>query len=311
MQLIVITTCTDRKRFPVPRDLDASELSPGSQSSVARSWRTRTRSASTVGPATNVYCGRSFREALLAAEKGRGEFRIISGGLGLIRGDQVIPSYSLSLATRSNEFIGSKIVGETFSSPRWWGSIQYEARTAAPIAELVHTNPKAIVVVGVSNSYLPLVAEDLASIEADDLGRIRLIGMSIEDGCPLPLRDCILPYDNRLNGPDSKICGTRGDFSSRAMRHFIEGVLLETRSSSLAAHKDAVNRLLARWRRPKPISRPSKTDSEIIDLIKRNWTRIQGQSARGLRYLRDIENIACEQGRFRALFHRAAKQVMQ
>src|SRR4051812_4448077 len=109
MRLIAVTTCTDRKRFPVHPELDASDLRSGSQSSVAGAWRKRTNSAPAVAPAARVYCGRSFQEALLGAQKGGADFRIISGGLGLIRGDQVIPSYSLSLVRQSKEFIGSKI----------------------------------------------------------------------------------------------------------------------------------------------------------------------------------------------------------
>jgi hypothetical protein len=310
MRLIVITTCTDRKRFPVCPDLDASDLQPARQASIAASWRKRTRSVSPVGVATEVYCGRSFQEALLAARMARTDLRIISGGLGLIRGDQKIPSYSLSLVRRSPKFIGTRILGQSFDPARWWMEVQCE-RCFPPLAELVHANPDAIVVIGISNSYFSLIAEDLASIDARHLNRTRLIGMSIEDVCPTQLRQCILPYDERLDGPDSCIPGTRSDFSSRAMRHFVEHVWKETRGSSLASHKAAVDRSLARWRAPKSIFRASKTDDEIIDLIKKNWKAIEGKSSFGLRYLRDIEKIACEQTRFRSLFHRAAKQVIQ
>jgi hypothetical protein len=309
MQLIAVTTCTDRKRFPVQAELDASGMRSGSQSSVVGIWRSRTRRARSVGPASNVYCGRSFQEALTGARRGRADLRIISGGLGLVRSDQEIPSYSLSLVRQSSEFIGAKVVGEDLSAPRWWSEIQ--PNSGAPIAELIHSNRNAIVVVAVSNSYLPLVAEDLLSVRERDRGRLRLIGMSIDKLCPIQLRQCLLPYDDRLDGPDSGIRGTRGDFSSRAMRHFIECVLLETRSLSLTTHQEAVSRILARWRRPSPISRTSKTDDEIICLIKKNWKLILGQSGRGLRHLRDVENVACEQGRFQTLFHRAAKQVLQ
>jgi hypothetical protein len=258
----------------------------------------------------DVYCGRAFQEALLAARTARADLRIISGGLGLVRSDQAIPSYSLSLVRQSTEFIGARVVGEPFDSARWWSEVQCKTGTA-PLAKMLRTNPNAIVVIGISKSYLTLVAGDLIAIDEKDLSRIRLIGMGIEDACPLQFRHCILPYDDRLDGPDSNIRGTRGDFSSRAMRHFVECVLLETRSSSLSVHKAAVIRCLAGWRHPKLISRPSKTDDEIIKIIKKNWKAIEGKSSLGLRYLRDVEKIACEQGRFRSLFHRAAKQVAQ
>src|SRR5262249_30285748 len=128
--------------------------------------------------------------------------------------------------------------------------------------------------------------------------------------CPSRLLRCILPYDNRLDGPDSPIPGTRGDFSSRAMRHFVEQVWPEQNYGSIEKHKAAISRRLAKWRRPKFVSRPSKTDEEIIRLIKKNWKSIEGKCSIGLRYLRDVEKVACEQGRFSALFHRAAKQVL-
>lgn len=310
MQLIAITTCTDRKKFPVPADLDASSVPAGSQSVVAKAWRKRVGSAPAVGLATDVYSGRSFQEAAIAARSGRADFRIISGGLGLVRGDQKIPSYSLSLVQKSDEFVGARVVDEPFDVARWWGEIQRTHETT-PIAKLLRANPDAIVLIGISNSYLPLVGKDLTSLKENDLERIRLIGMGIEGACPPQLRECVLPYDDRLDGPDSPKGrrGTRGDFSSRAMRHFIEEILPEHRSRSLATHKAAVKSSLAKWRHPKVVSRQSMTDDEIIKLIKKNWKVIEGKSSQGLRYFRDIEKIACEQGRFAALFHRAAKQV--
>ena len=308
MRPIAITTCTDRKRFPVPIELDASGLDSGPQSIVANAWRKRIRSAQTVAPATDVYCGRSFREAVLAAEAGRAEFRIISGGLGLLRGDEKIPSYSLSLARQSSEFIGARVVDDVFDPSLWWSEIQLTPE-AAPLAALIRSDPSAIAVIAISNAYLPLIGMDLASVEEDDLDRVRLIGMSIEDACPAQLRRCILPYDDRLDGPDSSIRGTRGDFPSRAMHHFIKDLLPEHPSGSLKAHKSAVDRCLSKWRHPEFISRPSKSDDEIIALLKNNWNAFEGKSSLGLRYLRDIEKIACEQRRYRSLYHRAAKQV--
>src|SRR5262249_39453693 len=161
----------------------------------------------------------------------------------------------------------------------------------------------------ISKAYLSLIAEDLMSLEDRGLDRLRLIGLGIETACPPRLQRCLLPYDDRLDGPDSPIRGTRMDYSSRAMRHFIESVFPEQQARWIEHHNDAVNRVIGRWRCPKFVSRPSKTDEEIVDLIKKNWKAIDGKSPLGLRYLRDVENIACEQGRFRSLFCRAAKEV--
>lgn len=308
MRLIAVTTCTDRKRYPVPPVLDASTFGAGSQSVIIRAWRKRIRTASSVGLAQEVYCGRSFQEALSATRAGRAEFRIISGGLGLILGDDLIPAYSLSLVRQSREFIGARVVGAPFDASRWWREIQRSCETS-PLAQSIRANRKAIAVIGITSTYLSLIADDLATLKDDELDRIRLIGLGIENACPERLRRCILPYDDRLDGSDSPIRGTRGDFSSRAMHHFIKCVLSQHKSRSLDAHKSFVARCLDRWRRPISISRPSKTDEQIIRIIKKNWKAIDGRSSKGLRYLRDVEAIACEQGRFRTLFHRAAQEV--
>jgi hypothetical protein len=108
MQLIAVTTCTDRKRYPVTPDLEANTLPLGPQEEVVCEWRRRVKVAPKVAAAREVYCGRSFQEASFAAHVGRANFQIISGGLGLVRADEAIPAYSLSLVRSSPEFVGSR-----------------------------------------------------------------------------------------------------------------------------------------------------------------------------------------------------------
>lgn len=308
MRLTVVTTCTDRKKFPVPAKLDASTLPVGSQSTLAEVWQKRVGAASTAGPAINVYSGRSFQEAVFAAKACEGDLRIISGGLGLVRGDEAIPSYSLSLVPKSAEFVGSRLAGGPFEASRWWREVQ-RSKSPSPLAKVLKRDSDATIVIGISKAYLPLISEDLESLSDDQLDRLRLIGLSIKRSCPPRLQRCVLPYDHRLDGPDSPIPGTRGDFASRAMRHFAESIFPAQRSGSIKAHKSAVTRALGDWRVPKFLSRPSRTDDEIVDLIKKGWDAIEGQSSRGLRFLRDTKKVACEQGRFRTLFQRAAREV--
>src|SRR5262249_55421255 len=155
-------------------------------------WRVAIRSARPRGLAAEVYSGRGFQEAVLAARGARGDFRIISGGLGFIRGDDEIPSYSLSLVPQSAEFIGAQVT-EFFDVTRWWRDIQ-QSTTATPIAELLQNAPTHIAVIGISKAYLSLVANDLMALDDRDLDRLRIIGMGIHDGCPARLQQCLLPY---------------------------------------------------------------------------------------------------------------------
>src|SRR5262245_18088114 len=135
MRVIVVTTCTNRKKFPTPPELDASRLDVGSQTAVAAAWRNRVKSATPLGTAAEVYCGRSFREAALAARAAHADFRIISGGLGLIRYDEAMPSYRLSLLQQSPEFIGARIGGAPFDAALWWCAIQQTVGAFNGLAE--------------------------------------------------------------------------------------------------------------------------------------------------------------------------------
>ena len=49
--------------------------------------------------------------------------------------------------------------------------------------------------------------------------------------------------------------------------------------------------------------RVRKTDSEITQLIIKNWEKSSGYSSRMHRILRDEELVSCEQKRFQKLFH--------
>lgn len=123
MRLVVITTCTDRKRFEAHPTLIASTLPAGRQDAVATAWRHRRISVLPTGAAKAVYCGRSFREAARASETARAELQVISGGLGLVAASDEIPSYTLSLVRNTPEFIGARVVGIPFDAATWWTQI--------------------------------------------------------------------------------------------------------------------------------------------------------------------------------------------
>ena len=98
MQLIAVTTCTDRKRYPVLPSLDASRLPSGSQSIVVSGWRQADwRSTVLSYPANDVYCGRSFQEAVFIGARNAQIFASSLAASASFARDQAIPSYSLSL----------------------------------------------------------------------------------------------------------------------------------------------------------------------------------------------------------------------
>jgi hypothetical protein len=54
-----------------------------------------------------------------------------------------------------------------------------------------------------------------------------------------------------------------------------------------------------------------KSDLEIIDVIVASLAKTGGRVGRSLRHLRDVEGIACEQGRFKNLFKQALQVASQ
>lgn len=311
MRLLAITTCTNRKRGEVSTDLDVSSVAPGSQVDLAKEWRRRVAASKEVKePASDVYCGRSFQEALFAVKGVTANIWIVSGGWGLVRGTDLIAPYNLSLARDGSSFVGGRVLGKGFDSASWWHSVQ-RGRSSTPIADLVRVEKDALFLIGLSDAYLTLIRDDLLSLNDAELKRIRLIGLSLEVRCPDRLQSFVLPYDDRLDGPDSPIPGTRGDFSSRAMHDFAENVFRVDPKGSIDDHKAAVTKRISKWRKAPRFSRQTRTDAEIIDYILKNWSKPGASASRALRHLRDVENIACEQGRFRDLFNRAVRQTSQ
>src|SRR3546814_14202170 len=88
-----------------------------------------------------------------------------------------------------------------------------------------------------------------------------------------------MPYDDRLDGCDSPLPGTRSDFASRAAHHFVEAVVLDTPKASAEAHAKRVLTLLTNWRAPSLTSRPRRSDAELLPLISDHWKATGGTSA--------------------------------
>ena len=115
-----------------------------------------------------------------------------------------------------------------------------------------------------------------------------------------------MPYDERLESLPG-FTGTRADFPQRAMRHFVSQLIGHQLAAKAAFH--AVEQALSVCIAPTVPTRRRLTDDEICVLIRKGWTKCGGSGARLLRYLRDDELVACEQGRFAILRRQVAEQM--
>jgi hypothetical protein len=302
MKPIILTTCSNRKRHKPSADLCARNLPKGILEQTVENWWSRVDAADASHLSHELYCGRSFSEARLAANEAQGDFYVISAGLGLVSPNQKIPAYDLTLTKGSQDYAPNKVV-EPIQDWEWWSSLTDARGQTAPISNLIRNHDDTLVLIACSEGYLQMIAEDLKNLGKDDLARLRIIGPRDLTKILPQLHAYIMPYGETFDGPDSPIPGTRGDFAQRALHHFVKDVLPAVKSfNDPTQHRDLILHHAANWRAPIDVAREKRTDDEIIELVPRLWHRAKGSSGRMLRILRDQELVACEQGRFATLF---------
>jgi hypothetical protein len=299
---VIITACSSRKSVKPVRMLRAATIPKGSFREVGSCWIDRVRTSAKLVSAGELYQGRSFFESCAAADALGCDLYIVSAGLGLVARETLIPAYSITVANGSPDDIRHRVsdVANGLAS-RWWNLVSRRSPLGTGIAELVRET-SGLVLIALPSGYLEMVADDLAELHGRSIRRLRIFTLALPEAFPGKLRRAVMPYDDRLDGPDSERPGTRSDFAPRALRHFADRVLSKFPEGDLDAHRRAVNSTLAGWRRPKTPVRSRRTDAEMKALIRANWKAAGGRSGRMLRVLRDDLEIACEQSRFAKLF---------
>ena len=257
----------------------------------------------------DVYGGRSFQEAKAVAEKLGADVFVISAGLGLIDASKDIPSYACTVADGADDGIESRVLGD-FSSSEWWSHLKRVSPFAQDLIAVAQRNDRKLILVALSDSYIRMLSEDLLTLTDDQLGMVRLFTRAPLGRIPARLRPCVMPYDDRLDGPESPIKGTRSDFAARALRHFSVHILPGTLEGGAERHRTDVRSAIADWSYPSVVERQRLTDDEILVLLKEHWEQARGSTSVLLRVFRDQLNVACEQGRFAALARRVRSELV-
>lgn len=296
---LVIATCSKRKRKPVSDGLHASSLPKAMLSDLAARWGERLVSAEPRFMASDIYCGRAFREAAEAASRMDSRLLIVSAGLGLIDASEQVPSYSCTVLVDAADSIASRAIG-TFTPAAWWRKLHLVSPYSTQLHAAV-SGTSGVICAALSEAYIQMLATDLVKLPTTHLERFRIFTRAPASRVEPALRRFVMPYDDRLDGPDSMITGTRSDFAGRAVRHFAEHVMNSGQDRSAEADAIAVTAALDGWRMSVRFKRVRHDDDTMRDLIAANWQAANGGSTRLLRLFRDELNIACEQGRFAGL----------
>jgi hypothetical protein len=300
---LVITTCTNRKRKTIPDSLHVSALPQAEIADLASHWVRRLSAASERFPASDIYGGRAFQEAMLATDLLDARLMVVSAGLGLIFASERVPPYACTVLVDAPDSIRARVTGE-FSIGAWWQALS----AASPYCHSLHETAAetgGLICAALSDTYIEMMAGELVALPVAELSRLRLFTRAPLDSIASDLRPYVMPYDDRLDGADSPIRGTRSDFAGRALHHFAEFIVRDGDGRSAAEHADAVRVALAGWRMAQRFDRMRLDDAAVLDLIRTHWDTERGSAARLLRRLRDRLGIACEQGRFAEL----ARQV--
>lgn len=228
---------------------------------------------------------------------------IVSAGLGLISADARVPPYACTVLVGAHDSIASRVTG-AYSIDCWWRTLGAVSPFSQSFESVV-AGTDGLICAALSDAYLEMTADDLSALPVGVLARLRLFTRAPQARVAPALRPFVMPYDDRLDGPDSPVRGTRGDFAGRALRHFAEFVACDEDDRSAGEHGEAVAGVLGGWRKSPRFERQRLDDEAVLALIREHWEAKRGSTARLLRCLRDDLEVACEQGRFAKL----ARQV--
>lgn len=293
---LVITTCTNRKRRPVSANLRMSDLPVASLADLVSEWAARVGAETIRFPADEIYGGRSFQEAVAASRTLGCQLMVVSAGLGMIHASERVPPYACTILEGSVDSVAKRTVGGA-SSNDWWAALSRES----PFSVRLHDAALAgggLIFAALSDAYIEMISEELLALPEAIMSRLRLFTRAPMQRLAPDLRSFVMPYDDRLDGRDSPIPGTRGDFAARALNHFVTAIVAVDDDRTAGAHAAAVETVMKDWRFPAVVKRDRYDDEKIIELIRSHWNDEGGCT---LERIRHEFNVACEQGRFSAL----------
>lgn len=305
---IVLTNCTNRKRGVIAPGLTVEDLQAGPLDSVVQQWVCHLREAPAENFAHEIYCGRSFREAEATAKTLNCPMYIVSAGLGIVKSDVQVPVYNLTVISGTSHSILNKVTDKTLIT-EWWARITNESYFGTSLLKTLDQHPNGLILIALSRPYIGLLLDELLNVPNFQQRRLRFFGKKLDSALPPALAENWMPYDDRLDGAGPGHSGTQTDFAQRALRHFVNKVLNQCEDGDAYTHRSMVRDSLSSIVRRENPKRRRLSDHEIGEEIRDNWERGKGQSTALLRIIRRDLDIACEQSRFRDIYHSVKKAM--
>ena len=303
MKIAIITNCSKRKKHKAQQSLMAMNLKEDSIEQVSNEWSEKVKASTRhTLAARDQYVGRSFKEVKNIEQTKSFDWHIISAGLGLISSEKEIPSYDLTITNGSSNSIIQKLNCNRGICD-WWKKINEKFNHESfPIAKLINENKDTLFLFALTKSYFNLISSEFSQIK--DKSKIRLFGFRDSNNLDLSVKNYFLPYDSsKFDGPDSENNGIKNDYPRRVMRHYVEHILCQLKEPNFEQESKLVEEYLSNKTPQKILKNKKYTDAFIIEKIK-NYKREDYPTHRILlKHFRHDLNIACEDSRFKALFH--------
>ena len=311
LKTLLITPCSDRKCGKTPDFMRATSLISGPIDDVATEWLRKVSENPGKTKAINMYAGRSFSELRKVTQTGDADLMIISAGLGLVGGDEMVPNYGITVSRGSVESVFNKISSKDVREQDWWRSLKIHGGEQFDFNKSVDFKKYDLILLMLTKSYSKMIVDELSQINEFGIKKLRLVGVGIEKYLPEKLKPCVLPYDQRLNGPDSGYQGTMTDLPARCAVDFINCVKSNPELGiDLETDIKFVSDRLSKLRMPIVPTRQKLSDDEVKNFIDDNWFGAGTTHQGSLKNLRE-SGKACEQGRFGKIFREVKRLKLE
>ena len=317
MRIAIVVPCTASKHWSVDGLRIAQVVGDGTDMEERfRRWNKAVSQAKGVAAAHKLYAGPRWQASMRVATAADGPRRdvalfVASAGLGLIRADRRVPSYSATFSRGSEDsVVAAGISGrERRDATRMWWKALTGRRLS--LQRLAKRDDRVVIVL--SPDYLDAVADDLMHAVAVGGSKVLIFGTGEPTDRALArnwvrvgrhLRETTKERtDPVVNGLDATLLqSTAALVLQLPLKHWSSAHKVQRLLDDLADPNDETNEAKARRGR-----RPS-TDEEVRAFVR--LERSGGGATAGdlLSKWRNVERRQCEEGRFKRIFAEVVKE---
>lgn len=292
---LIISNCTNRKSSQLEKiSPHASMYQIEDADQFIAQWFDQLKKNTIKNHAISVYKGRSVSEIIQAKGLIKSEVIFISAGLGVVREDDLIPNYDLTISDGRHS-LKPLFAKWSIDEAAWWEKLVQHSSHQDYMNEV-----SGYLFIAVPQNYLKMILPSLMSLSPKTLSKLRLfLHPASLRSVPEKLKPYYMPYSYKIENSD--MAGTKVDYCQRCLHHFIQHI--HTADQDFLTATELVKQFIQALPLPPPkVKRLQVNDDEIKQLILEGWDNCQGHSSKLLRYLRDDKKTACEQSRFQKLW---------